>query len=436
MDIKAEITTSCANPPLHLRIPSTPEDILSSLSPARFDVILINPLSLSSPSWSYISSLPVRQLCADPGFVFLWVGAGDSDGLERGRECFVKWGFRRAEDIVWVKTNKRGEDGGGYGDGLFASQKVHCLMGIRGTVRRSTDSRFVHCNVDTDVMVWEEGEPGERSEPHRITDSNDSTNPEKPTRSAAPPVPPTYPPYLYTLIENFCLGTRRLELFGDPTHCRRGWVTASLAPLPSDLSVSDGVEPFDPTTYTKQVYTDAETGRPILPFHAEVDSLRPQSPKRRPRQLPGQAGQQIRPSSQVQMNGGQFRPPRGQAGLGPGQGLGMDMGMGMGMGMPSPMGTPVAFGMGPMGMGGLGGMPNPMMLQQMQMAQMAQMQAQAQAQQLAQMQFARMHMAQMMGGVSPGQEQFLLQQQQQEYGQGQGQGQGQGWFGPNGWTQQ
>ena len=29
-------------------------------------------------------------------------------------------------------------------------------MGIRGTVRRSTDTRFVHCNVDTDVMVWEQ----------------------------------------------------------------------------------------------------------------------------------------------------------------------------------------------------------------------------------------------------------------------------------------
>jgi hypothetical protein len=28
-------------------------------------------------------------------------------------------------------------------------------MGIRGTVRRSTDSFLVHCNVDTDVLIWE-----------------------------------------------------------------------------------------------------------------------------------------------------------------------------------------------------------------------------------------------------------------------------------------
>lgn len=29
-------------------------------------------------------------------------------------------------------------------------------MGIKGTVRRSTDGHFIHCNVDTDVIVSEE----------------------------------------------------------------------------------------------------------------------------------------------------------------------------------------------------------------------------------------------------------------------------------------
>jgi hypothetical protein len=32
---------------------------------------------------------------------------------------------------------------------------------------------------------------------------------------------------MYTLIENFCLGLRRLELFGRPTTLRRGWVTVA-----------------------------------------------------------------------------------------------------------------------------------------------------------------------------------------------------------------
>jgi len=34
------------------------------------------------------------------------------------------------------------------------------------------------------------------------------------------------PPELHALIENFCLGTRRLEIFGRASSLRRGWVTA------------------------------------------------------------------------------------------------------------------------------------------------------------------------------------------------------------------
>ena len=139
-------------------------------------MILITP----SGTWDETAALPMRSISADPSFVFLWVGRGDQDGLEKGRECLAKWGFRRAEDIVWVKTTNarraasgkssdthegvsrtasEGEETSSIGvgrGGLLASQKEHCLMGIRGTVRRSTDTRFVHCNVDTDVMLWED----------------------------------------------------------------------------------------------------------------------------------------------------------------------------------------------------------------------------------------------------------------------------------------
>ena len=50
-------------------------------------------------------------MSADPSFVFLWVGSGAGEGLERGREVIAKWGFRRSEDIVWVKTNKETNKG-------------------------------------------------------------------------------------------------------------------------------------------------------------------------------------------------------------------------------------------------------------------------------------------------------------------------------------
>jgi mRNA (2'-O-methyladenosine-N6-)-methyltransferase len=166
MDLKADLMDNASHPPLYLPLLDpdsgpprpTPTSIQAAVSTNRFDAILITP---PQPlDWSYIASLPLRNISADPGFVFLWVGNASGDGLERGRECFAKWGFRRAEDIVWVKTNKNAakrEEGRDEG-GLFAGQKEHCLMGIRGTVRRSTDSRFVHCNVDTDVMVWEDEE--------------------------------------------------------------------------------------------------------------------------------------------------------------------------------------------------------------------------------------------------------------------------------------
>ena len=37
-------------------------------------------------------------------------------------------------------------------------------MGIKGTVRRSTDGHFIHCNVDTDVIISEEPPFGSKQE--------------------------------------------------------------------------------------------------------------------------------------------------------------------------------------------------------------------------------------------------------------------------------
>lgn len=36
------------------------------------------------------------------------------------------------------------------------NEKEHCLMGIKGTVRRSTDGHIIHANIDTDVIIAEE----------------------------------------------------------------------------------------------------------------------------------------------------------------------------------------------------------------------------------------------------------------------------------------
>ena len=169
-------------------------------------------------------------------------------------------------------------------------------MGIRGTVRRSTDSWFVHCNVgsllpfprildacinlsclDTDVIIWE-GDPAD------------------PTRK---------PPEMYTLIENFCLGMRRLEVFGKLTSLRRGWVTV-FAPgqedylshaadrngnIPVDTFGEDGVETrvvarsWTQVSWEEGIKNLVGGNKLVVPMTPEIETLRPKSPVR-----PGQSG--------------------------------------------------------------------------------------------------------------------------------------------------
>ncbi|KAJ7777518.1 MT-A70-domain-containing protein [Mycena maculata] len=334
---------------------------------SKFDVILLDPPFSSSFTWEHLQDLPIPALAADPSFIFLWVGSGAGEGLESGREVLAKWGYRRCEDVVWVKTNKTTNRGPGTDpptNSLLTRTKQHCLIGIRGTVRRSTDSWFVHCNVDTDVIFWE-GDPSD------------------PTRK---------PPEMYTLIENFCLGTRRLELFGRaPSSLRRGWVTA-LAPgqegrLPPEGAVysEDGAvaSRWDREAWDIDIKTLANGGKTVVPMTPDIDALRPKSPFRPG--APGAGGNAAGPGGARFAGGsrGGFAGAQSQSqvqnpGLGPGQGqimgpmmmmnpMGVGMGMGGGMsggdgmmrwpGMMGGMGVPMGAGgmagpmMGQMGMG-------------------------------------------------------------------------------------
>ncbi len=89
--------------------------------------------------------------------MFLWCGS--SDGLDLGRLCLQNWGFRRCEDICWIRTNARNKDRSILDPrAVFCRSKEHCLMGIKGTVRRSTDGDFIHANVDIDLIIDEEPE--------------------------------------------------------------------------------------------------------------------------------------------------------------------------------------------------------------------------------------------------------------------------------------
>lgn len=48
----------------------------------------------SGSSYLALRPPPARRRC------------GSAEGLDAGRHCLRKWGFRRCEDIVWIKTNK------------------------------------------------------------------------------------------------------------------------------------------------------------------------------------------------------------------------------------------------------------------------------------------------------------------------------------------
>lgn len=44
----------------------------------------------------------------------------------------------------------------------------HCLMGIKGTVRRNQDAHVIHSNVDTDIIVAEEYPFGSTRKPEEM----------------------------------------------------------------------------------------------------------------------------------------------------------------------------------------------------------------------------------------------------------------------------
>lgn len=48
-------------------------------------------------------SLDIPSVAAPRSFLFLWCGS--SEGLDLGRICLRRWGFRRCEDICWIRTN-------------------------------------------------------------------------------------------------------------------------------------------------------------------------------------------------------------------------------------------------------------------------------------------------------------------------------------------
>ena len=233
----------------------------------KFDVILIDPplaeysrraqnselgLTPELTPWPNDDLLNLRiDLLADNCcFLFIWVGS--EEGLDFGRILLKKWNFRRCEDIVWIKTNK------GHAvkkrifneNTLLQHNKEHCLVGIKGAVKRGADSHFIHANIDTDIIVSEE-----------------------------PPLASTEKPQeLYRIIERFCLGRKRIELFGEDHNIRPGWLTLGKSLTNSNFDIDKYNNWFkgDLSYPELQGY---EGGR-FIGSTPEIENLRPRSPIR------------------------------------------------------------------------------------------------------------------------------------------------------------
>lgn len=242
--LKNELISETAHPPMYLKCDLETVD-LKSLD-HKFDVILIEPPleeyarsygvnNVKFWDWHKIMALDIAEVSAQRSFVFLWCGS--SDGLDLGRLCLQNWGFRRCEDICWIQTNHKT---GGMKvlepNAAMQRTKEHCLMGIKGTVRRSTDGDFIHANVDIDLIIDEEPEPGSLDKPIEM----------------------------FHIIEHFCLGKRRLQIFGRDSTIRPGWLT-----IGPNLTMSN----YDKALY-KTYFAEATT----TGCSERIESLRPKSP--------------------------------------------------------------------------------------------------------------------------------------------------------------
>ncbi|CAI8619856.1 unnamed protein product [Vicia faba] len=207
----------------------------------RMDILGKFGVIMADPPWDIHMELPYGTMADDEmrtlnvpalqthGLIFLWV---TGRAMELGRECLELWGYKRVEEIIWVKTNQlqRIIRTGRTGHWLNHS-KEHCLVGIKG-------SPEVNRNIDTDVIVAEVRETSRK------------------------------PDEMYPLLERISPRTRKLELFARMHNTHAGWMS-----LGNQLS---GVRLVDEGLRArfKAAYPDVEV-QPASPPRAsamEIDS--------------------------------------------------------------------------------------------------------------------------------------------------------------------
>ncbi|KAJ8944449.1 hypothetical protein NQ318_002146 [Aromia moschata] len=250
--LKDELIQQTATPPMYLKCDLATYD-LKTIN-CKFDVILIEPPleEYQRTMGGYEHAVLVVGPDHEPGrgggggaaqlrvpVVRQLGGAGHGSGLpeEVGVQKVIF--TELCEDICWIRTNIKNP---GHSKNLdpravFQRTKEHCLMGIKGTVRRSTDGDFIHANVDIDLIISEENEYGSLEKPVEI----------------------------FHIIEHFCLGRRRLHVFGRDSTIRPGWLT-----IGPELTNSNFNADLYASYFSNNTTTTGCTER--------IEALRPKSP--------------------------------------------------------------------------------------------------------------------------------------------------------------
>ncbi|XP_078440046.1 mRNAadenosine methylase [Wolffia australiana] len=175
-----------------------PQWINCDIRSFRMDIIGQFGVIMADPPWDIHMELPYGTMADDEmknlnvpalqtdGLIFLWV---TGRAMELGRECLEQWGYKRVEEIIWVKTNQlqRIIRTGRTGHWLNHS-KEHCLVGIKGNPE-------INRNIDTDVIVAEVRETSRK------------------------------PDEMYPLLERISPRTRKLELFARMHNTHAGWIS-------------------------------------------------------------------------------------------------------------------------------------------------------------------------------------------------------------------
>lgn len=227
----------------------------------EFDVVMIGGCPGDSnqsgngvrlPTRDELRALPIAKLTPRPSIAFLWVPGSQ---IDMGRKVMESWGFRRSEDVVFFPASKSSAHYPPRCATVDESSPIpvvqastwHCIMGLKGTVRRSEDVHLINCNVDTDVIV---------ESPDQVVQG-------------------IVPQAIFQLIENFALMNRRVHIVPIsqehserplPVMTRPGWVVVSPDVLLNNFSVKE---------FTEEI---ARVGK-LVSITEEIDKLRPKSPK-------------------------------------------------------------------------------------------------------------------------------------------------------------